>query len=119
MRQKSGPAPLQGVPRCSNTAINCSGLASCRFKRTEKFHWSLRFGRGSLLQPTDMFVFFFLFLVHAYVISQSQAPTIMQECGIARRIIECALVTREAEQLSRLLCARKVLRDITSRFVRL
>ena len=71
---------------------------------------------GSLLQPTDLF---FLFLVHTYVITQSQAPTIMQECGIARRIIECALATREAAQLSRILCARRVLHDITARFVRL
>ena len=71
---------------------------------------------GSLLQPTDLF---FLFLVHTYVIAQSQAPTILQECGIARRIVECALDTREAEHLSGLLCTRKVLRDMTARFVRL
>ena len=68
---------------------------------------------GSLVRPTDEF---YNLVMECYITTQSQAPTILQESGIARRIIECVVHSAEA---TRLQCCRSLLVDTVSRFVRL
>ena len=71
---------------------------------------------GSLLRPTAAF---FSLARECYIATQAQAPTILLESGIARRIIDCVSHSAEAAVLLPQLCGPGVLTDAVARFVRL